>query len=72
MTLYKTGLLIIRAWVERDSGKPLRAHLRTSTDVSKGFDSEFTVTDIPATTAAVERWLGDVAVEDELAGNAKP
>ena len=72
MTLYKTGLLIIRAWVERDSGKPLRAHLRTTTDVSKGFDREFTVSDLPAATAAVEKWLGDVAAEDELARTAKP
>jgi hypothetical protein len=71
MTLYKTGLLIIRAWIERDSGKPLRAHLRTTTDVSKGFDREFTITDVPATTAAVEKWLGDVVAEDELAHNPK-
>jgi hypothetical protein len=72
MTLYKTGLLIIRAWIEHDSGKPLRAHFRTTTDVSKGFDSEFTVTDVPATTAAVEKWLRDVAAEEELAHMAKP
>jgi hypothetical protein len=72
MTIYKTGLLIIRAWIERDSGKPLRAHLRTTTDVSKGFDREVTVADVPAATAEVEKWLGDVAAEDELAHQAKP
>ena len=72
MTLNPTGLLIIRAWLEKASSKPLRAHIRATTDVSKGLESEFTVTDIPATAAAVEKWLGDVAAEDELARNARP
>jgi hypothetical protein len=38
MALYRTGLLIIRAWIEKGSRKPLRAHIRATTDVSKGFE----------------------------------
>lgn len=60
MPLYRTGLLLIRAWVEKGSPKPLRAHIRATTDVSKGFDSELTVADVPSASATVETWLGDV------------
>jgi hypothetical protein len=66
MPLYRTGLLIIRAWVEKGSLKPLRAHVRTTTDVTKGFESELTVADVPVTSAIVETWLGDVLAAGEL------
>jgi len=70
MPLYQTGLLIIRAWVEKNSAKPLRAHIRTTTDVSKGMESEITVTEAGAASERVEAWLDDVvkangAAEDE-------
>ena len=72
MPLYRTGLLLIRAWVEKGSRKPLRAHIQATTDVSKGFESELTVADVDSTTAAVETWLEKVesdaeAGEDEVA-----
>jgi uncharacterized protein YrrD len=60
MPLYSTGLLLIRAWVEKGSPKPLRAHIRTTTDVSKGFESELMVADVPSTVTTVETWLEDV------------
>ena len=60
MPLNRTGLLIIRAWVERASTKPLRAHIRTTTDVSQGFENELTVADVASANAVVETWLGDV------------
>jgi uncharacterized protein YrrD len=66
MALYSTGLLIIRAWVEKGSRKPLRAHIRTTTDVSKGFETELTVADVPSTSAKVESWLGDVLAAGQL------
>jgi hypothetical protein len=70
MPLYRTGLLIIRAWVEKGSRKPLRAHIRATTDVSKGLglDSELLVADVSSASAKVEAWLGDVqqaAADDE-------
>ena len=60
MPLDKTGLLIIRAWVERGLSKPLRAQIRLSTDVAASFTSEITLADINAVSAAVETWLQDV------------
>jgi|EndMetStandDraft_3_1072993.scaffolds.fasta_scaffold2343617_1 hypothetical protein len=70
MPLYRTGLLIIRAWVEKGSHKPLRAHIRATTDVSKGLKSELTVSDTASASAEVESWLGDVekaAADDDAA-----
>jgi hypothetical protein len=55
-----TGLLIIRAWVEQGSSKPLRAQVRLTTDVAAGFASEVTLADVNAVSAAVEAWLQDV------------
>jgi hypothetical protein len=56
----QTGLLIIRAWVEQGSAKPLRAQVRLTTDVAAGFASEVTLADVNAVSAAVETWLQDV------------
>jgi hypothetical protein len=65
MPSYQTGLLIIRAWVEKASSKPLRTHLRMTTDVSRGFDSQISFSDATSTTAAVEDWLKDVLEQAE-------
>jgi len=55
-----TGLFIIRAWIEQGSQKTLRAHIRLTTDVGTGFESEVTLTDVAGICAAVELWLLDV------------
>jgi uncharacterized protein YrrD len=68
MPRYRTGLLIIRAWVEKASTKPLRAHIRTTTDVSQGFENELTVADVASANAVVETWLGDVTAAGEAEG----
>ena len=60
MPLNHTGLLIIRAWVEEGSSKPLRAQVRLTTDVAAGFANEKTLADVHAVSAAVEAWLQDV------------
>jgi hypothetical protein len=52
--------MIIRAWLEPGSSKPLRAHIRLSRDIGDGFEREMTLADTPAVTAAVEVWLRDV------------
>src|SRR5688572_14720839 len=67
MPLYRTGLLLIRAWVETGSVKPLRAQIRTTTDVAKGLERELTVVDVPSATAKVEAWLADILAAGELA-----
>ena len=70
MPLYSTGLMIIRAWVEKGSLKPLRAHIRATSDVAKGLDSELTVTDAATVSAKVESWLGDVQHAADLEAQA--
>ena len=59
MTRSPTGLLIIRAWVETGSSKPLRAQLRLTTDISAGMTSEMTLTEINTISAEVQTWLHD-------------
>ena len=63
----RTGLLIIRAWIEEGSSEPLRAHIRLTTDVSSGFEETVTLSRVPAVCEAVETWLGNV-----LSGSAAP
>jgi hypothetical protein len=60
MTVDRTGLLIIRAWLEGASAKPLRAHIRLTTDISAGMTGEMTLADVSAVSAAVEAWLEEV------------
>lgn len=66
MNASRTGLLIIRAWVEPGSSKPLRAQVRLTTDVATGFTGEMTIADVTSVSAAVELWLEDVLLRNHL------
>jgi hypothetical protein len=55
-----TGLLIIRAWIEDGSAKPLRATIRQTTDVSVGIERDLLFADPDAVCAAVQDWLDDM------------
>jgi hypothetical protein len=57
MTRTRTGLLVIRAWVEPGSASPLRAQIRLTTDVSVGFERSRTVTQADAVMEIVQSWL---------------
>ena len=72
MDTHRTALLIIRAWIERGSLKPLRAQIRLTTDVSLGLPSEVTLTDADAVGDAVETWLGDVCSEGRTPAELGP
>ncbi len=70
MTTPRTGLFIIRAWVEPGSSSPLRVQIRLTTDVSQGFERDLTVALEEAVIATVRAWLSEVlagspAVEDD-------
>jgi hypothetical protein len=56
----RTGLLIIRAWLEDGSERPLRASVRLTTDVATGIEREFTVTDADTVCAEVRAWLREL------------
>ncbi len=60
----RTGVLIIRAWVEEGSSEAVRAHILMTNDVSYGYEREVTLCQTEAVSAQVEEWLaqffGDV------------
>lgn len=56
-------MLIIRAWIEIGSAKPLRAHVRLTRDVATGITTELTLADANSVSAAVEAWLQDVLLD---------
>ena len=59
----KTGLLIIRAWVEEGSSEPLRADVRATTDVSAGIERSVTLAHAKEVGAAVQKWLAEILGE---------
>jgi hypothetical protein len=54
------ALLTIRAWREDGSHHPLRAEIRSTTDVSYGFQYQLTVADAEGAVDAVLAFLEDV------------
>ena len=63
----RTGLMIIRAWVEEGASEPLRAQVRVSSDVSAGFGRELTFVRTDDVNATVKEWLTDILSDDEPA-----
>jgi hypothetical protein len=55
-----TGLLIIRAYVERDSSAPLRAEIRLTSDVSAGIERTLVLADADVVARVVRGWLDDI------------
>jgi hypothetical protein len=72
MAFYPTGLLIIRAWLEPASSKPLRAQIRLTTNVSAGITSEMTLVEISSVSAQVEAWLHDILLGGVPVADGKP
>ena len=60
VTTTRTGLLIIRAWVEPGSSLPLRAQIRLTTDVSSGFEHSLTIAQTETVIEAVQAWLSEI------------
>jgi hypothetical protein len=56
----RTGLLIIRAWVEDGSSAPLRAQLSTSSDVSIGIEHKSMHSDADDVGLEVQTWLKEI------------
>ncbi len=61
----RTGLLIIRAWIEQGSSEPLRAQMRLSTDISTGIERTLTLCREEDVCAAVQEWLCDILGDAE-------
>jgi hypothetical protein len=54
---HRTGLLIIRAWVERGSTDPLRANIRVTDDVSLGIEQTLEVAQPEGVSRIVDAWV---------------
>jgi hypothetical protein len=54
------ALLTIRAWIEEGSEHPLRAQVRSTTDVSAGLHLAVTMTDIDEAVGTVRSFLEEV------------
>jgi hypothetical protein len=63
MSRQHTGLLIIRAWIEPDSAEPLRAQLRSTTDVASGLEAPLNLTSDERVGEAVRLWLAAVRAD---------
>jgi hypothetical protein len=59
MTTHRTGLLIVRAWVEPGSAAPLRARIQVTDDLSDGIQTVF-LTQSDAVELLVAQWLREV------------
>jgi hypothetical protein len=57
MTNHRTGLLVIRAWVEEGSTEPLRAQIRVTGDVSTGIERSLTLVQSDTVSELVDTWL---------------
>lgn len=68
MAIPPTGLMIIRAWIEKGSKEPLLAQIRLTTDISGALTKEITLTDISGVQASVGQWLADVLAMADVPG----
>ena len=70
MSTDNTGLLIIRAYVERGSSAPLRAEVRLTSDVSAGIEQTIILADADRVADVVRGWLDDI-LEDPTARSGR-
>ena len=71
MATDRTGVFIIRAWVEEGSAEPLRAHILMTNDVSGGYEREVTLYRPEAVSVQVEEWLSQFFSDVERPGSAQ-
>ena len=60
MPFEQVGLMIVRVWAEPESSVPLRAVLRSTTDISSGLQLQLTLSVIEDVCEAVRSWLTEI------------
>jgi hypothetical protein len=68
MPSQRTGLLIIRAWLEPGSTEPLRAHIRVTNDISAGIERTVALAESDTVMQLVDEWLHGI-VDDDATGD---
>jgi hypothetical protein len=64
MPTHRTGVLIIRAWVEDGSDEPLRAQVRVTDDITKGVERSLTLAQSANVATLVDDWLEGILAAD--------
>jgi hypothetical protein len=65
MSSQRTGLLIIRAWLEPGSSEPLRAHIRITSDISTGIERTVALAESDTVMELVDDWLNGIVDGDQ-------
>jgi hypothetical protein len=65
MASHRTGLLIIRAWLEPGSTDPLRAHIRVTNDISVGIEQTVALAESDTVMELVDEWLQSIVEDGE-------
>jgi hypothetical protein len=60
----RTGLFMIRAWVEAGSSSPLRATVRISSDIEHGIERTVNLCRPDEVLALVDQWLQQFTDDD--------
>jgi hypothetical protein len=60
MAAAPVGLLVIRAWVQEGSERPLRVEVRLTADTARGFERELAFSESGPVEALVRSWLEQV------------
>lgn len=60
MAIAPVSLLIIRAWVQEGSARPLRVEVRLTGDVGQGFEREMAFSESEPVETLVAAWLAEV------------
>ena len=66
-----TALLVLRVWIEHGAALPLRAYIRETSDVSRGFERTSHHADVDVAVQSVRTWL-DAFIAEEAAHNGQP
>ncbi len=66
MAVAPVGLLVLRAWVEGGSERPLRVEVRLTADSGRGFERELMFSEPAAVEALVRAWLDGVLAGDAV------
>jgi hypothetical protein len=70
MDIAPVGLLVIRAWLQEGSERPLRVEVRMTADTGRGFEPALAFTEPGPVEALVRAWLAEVLADAGLDGTS--
>jgi hypothetical protein len=70
MAVGDVGVLVMRAWIEEGSERPLRVEVRVTADSGRGFERKVTFSEPGQVEQIVRAWLADVVAGDDQASRS--